>query len=237
MCTPAPSNIVPAQPQARNTLGLILIVGFVLALAAGAAFAVLADWVLDDRTVRVDEWFGAWLLSTTTPTRSLILFTITQFAGVWVVGVATLVTCALLWRRGHKRHAVLLLISVVGAGVLNILLKAIFVRPRPEFVDSYYRELGFSFPSGHSMLSVVFYGMLAYAMGRLLTVRRQRIALALGAAILALAIGFSRLYLGVHYLSDVLAGWAAGVCWLTACILADEMIFYRRERHTRVNDG
>ncbi len=225
-----PAKIVPAQPQARSKLGLILVVGFVLALVAGALFAALADWVLDDKTISVDEQFGAWLLSTATPTRSLILFNITQLANSSVVAVGLALACGVLWRRGRKRHAVLLLVVVVGAGLLNVLLKGIFVRPRPDFADTYYRESGFSFPSGHAMLGVVFYGMLAYAIGKILTTRRTRLVLAVVAVVLALVIGFSRIYLGVHYLSDVVAGWSAGACWLAACIVADEAMFYRHER-------
>ncbi len=230
MSTPAQPQVVPAHPEARGKLGLILVVGFVLALGAGALFAAIADGVLDDKTVLLDEQFGTWLLSTATPTRSLILFTLTQLAGLPVVVISTCVASGLLWRNGRRRHAVLLLVAVAGAGVLNVLLKGIFVRPRPTFPDIYYQEIGFSFPSGHAMLSVVLYGTLAYVIGKTLPSRRARIVLAVGAAIIALIIGFSRIYLGVHYLSDVLAGWSAGLCWLAACILADEFVAMRFQR-------
>ena len=85
----------------------------------------------------------------------------------------------------------------------------------PSFPDPLASETSFSFPSGHSSVAIAFYGALALVLARLLPRWRARLALALAAAALVAVIGLSRLYLGVHYLSDVLAGFAAGLAWFS----------------------
>ncbi|HEV8599296.1 MAG TPA: phosphatase PAP2 family protein, partial [Gemmatimonadales bacterium] len=109
--------------------------------------------------------------------------------------------------------------AVLGSGLLDGALKFAIRRPRPELAANFLSELSWSFPSGHSMASMVTYGMLAYLVvlagkGR----KRIQIAASVCAVLLILSIGFSRLYLGVHYFSDVVGGFTAGALWLSACI-------------------
>jgi undecaprenyl-diphosphatase len=111
------------------------------------------------------------------------------------------------------------LAAVAGSAVLNHLLKVLFARPRPHFEHPLLVETSYSFPSGHAMESFVVYGMLAYFAVLALRSWESR-----GAALLVVLIGFSRMYLGVHYLSDVLAGYAAGGVWLSALITGTETI-------------
>jgi membrane-associated phospholipid phosphatase len=94
------------------------------------------------------------------------------------------------------------------------LLKATFERPRPSFDDPVATAGWFSFPSGHALSSIALYGTLAYVLGSALRSQRARAASLAGVAVLVATIGFSRLYLGVHYLTDVLAGYSAGLAWL-----------------------
>jgi membrane-associated phospholipid phosphatase len=127
----------------------------------------------------------------------------------------TLVVCVALYRRRRLVEAALLPLVLGGAELLNLILKLSFHRARPEVafvhLDTY------SFPSGHAMISTAAYGAFAYlAWGRLRS--RGRLALVAGTGVLLALIGFSRLYLGVHYLSDVLAGIAGGVFWLSVAI-------------------
>src|SRR2546422_3373483 len=92
-------------------------------------------------------------------------------------------------------------------------------RPRPPYAAAFLHHYSWSFPSGHAMGSLIGYGMLAYVLAVLWIHRRSaQISVVLGAALLILAIGLSRLYLGVHYFSDVMGGYAAGLLWLSACI-------------------
>jgi membrane-associated phospholipid phosphatase len=96
-------------------------------------------------------------------------------------------------------------------------LKAAFERPRPAFSDPIATASGFSFPSGHAMVSLTVYGALAFVIVATTKSRRARVLVLATAAALVLAIGFSRLYLGVHYVSDVLAAYGAGIAWLMLC--------------------
>jgi undecaprenyl-diphosphatase len=109
-------------------------------------------------------------------------------------------------------------VALVGAQLLGWALKATFERPRPSFDDPVATASWFSFPSGHAMSSIALYGALAYVFADRFGSVRSRFAGLGGLALLLAAIGFSRLYLGVHYLTDVLAGYSAGLAWLLLAI-------------------
>src|SRR5215207_1380463 len=127
------------------------------------------------------------------------------------------------------------LAAVAGSAVLNRLLKGLFERPRPHFEHPLLVESSFSFPSGHAMESFVVYGMLAYFAVLAFRTWESRVAVVFGAALLVVLIGFSRMYLGVHYFSDVLAGYAAGGVWLSALVTATEAIT-RRTKDAKPTD-
>jgi undecaprenyl-diphosphatase len=113
--------------------------------------------------------------------------------------------------------------------LFNLILKQIFLRPRPVFPQAFLVDSGYSFPSGHTMISLVFYGAVAFLVLLTLKKRWNKFFVVLGFILISALIGFSRLYLGVHYLTDVLAGWAAGGLWLTVCILGDYLFNYSRK--------
>jgi undecaprenyl-diphosphatase len=116
-----------------------------------------------------------------------------------------------------------------GAGLLTIVLKNLIRRPRPVAAAEFLNGTTFSFPSGHALGSLVGYGMLAYVVGSTwVDTRRGRLRLAIAVAVLVIAIGVSRLYLGVHYFSDVIAGYAVGVLWLSVCISGLQVAQRRR---------
>jgi len=122
----------------------------------------------------------------------------------------------------YKREWILLQgwsAALLGGPIVENILKSSIRRARPEFAASFLHGFSYSFPSGHAMNSTIVYGMLAYI---LITLRARQTAAKLGivlfTVLLVLGIGFSRLYLGVHYPSDVLGGFAAGIAWLAACI-------------------
>jgi undecaprenyl-diphosphatase len=122
------------------------------------------------------------------------------------------------------------LAAVGGSALLDQLLKGLFARPRPFFEHPVLVEASYSFPSGHAMESFVLYGMLAYFAVLALKTWRARTAVVFGAALLVLLIGLSRMYLGVHYFSDVLAGYAAGGVWLCALITGAETVRRGKKR-------
>jgi undecaprenyl-diphosphatase len=113
----------------------------------------------------------------------------------------------------------LLLLAIVGGLLLSTLLKDSFNRPRPSVVPHLSYVATSSFPSGHSMLSAVVYLTLGSLLARLVQPMRLKLYLVAVAGLLSLLVGLSRVYLGVHYPTDVLAGWAAGLTWATLCWL------------------
>lgn len=192
-----------------------------LALAAAVlsaiAFARVAeDYLTNDPLARWDVSFARWL-SGERSTLGIDVFRVLTFFGSPAVALAiATVSCVVLYRRRQLAEAALLPVVLGGGELLNLILKLSFHRVRPEVgfvhLDTY------SFPSGHAMISTAAYGALAYlAWGRVRT-RRGRLILIAGALVLVALICFSRLYLGVHYLSDVLAGVAGGVFLLAVSI-------------------
>jgi membrane-associated phospholipid phosphatase len=140
-----------------------------------------------------------------------------------VVPLAVLVAAVFAWGR-RWLHLGTWLAALGGAAVLNQILKALFARPRPFFEHPLLVEGSYSFSSGHAMESLVAYGMLAYFAVLALRTWRWRVAAVFAAALLVVLIGLSRMYLGVHYLSDVAAGYAAGGLWLSVLITAAETV-------------
>ena len=140
--------------------------------------------------------------------------------------VGVLVAVALLVRRSWLT-LVAWLVAVLGGEALNLLLKNLFARPRPSFEHPLVVETSYSFPSGQAMGSFIVYGMLAYFAVLTLRSQRMRVVWVCGAAVVVALIGFSRVYLGAHYVSDVVGGFAAGGAWLSALITARETMRQR----------
>jgi undecaprenyl-diphosphatase len=194
-----------------------------LALALGAAvFAAFAfariaeDYLTNDPLARWDLSFARWLAGERT-TAGIDVFRVFTFFGSPATCLAiAAVACIVLYRRRRLVDAALLPVVLGGAELLNLILKLSFHRARPEVafvhLDTY------SFPSGHAMISTAAYGALAYLAWGPAGTTRRRVLLGAGTVVLLAVVGFSRIYLGVHYLSDVLAGIAGGLFWLSVSI-------------------
>lgn len=141
-------------------------------------------------------------------------------------------TCIYLWRKHQQKLIAFLLTSTLGGSVINAAVKLAVDRPRPTFRDpaAITYQTGKSFPSGHSMSSTIAYGALLLIFLPLIASRHRKWAY-LGATTLVLAIGMSRLGLGVHYVSDVLGGFTLGLAWLALSTAAFEV--WREERGKR----
>lgn len=182
-----------------------------------AAFVRIAEETIYQQEADLIDNLIIWLvryIATPGIDRAMTLIT---YAGSGVVyTVFAPVAVGLLLFRKHKREGAVLTICLGGAALLNYLLKHLFERARPDL----YRviaETGYSFPSGHAMVSFCFYGMAAYIAGRHIASAWKRRVLYVFAALLIGTIGFSRIYLGVHYPSDVVGGYIAGGTWLAFC--------------------
>ena len=171
--------------------------------------------------VQIDHWFTDLLFNARTSGLSQFFYGITWFGSFYATALAMAVgTVVLLWQ--HKRRNVFILwLLILGVSGLVQVGKRTFVRYRPAQV-AYYPEKGYSFPSGHSATAMTLYGLLGYWFARSSYKNRNRLLIGLAAAGLILAVGFSRIYLGVHFLSDVLGGYLLGICWLTVGIALTE---------------
>lgn len=218
-------------------LGLTVTAGLAAGLLASAAvivaFAELADGVVEGESRRFDRSVLLWIHATFPPWLDGPMRLITALGYYWVVIPLLLVAVYALYRRGLVLSAALLAISTTGSIVLTTFLKAVFRRTRPELFQSDYTASFYSFPSGHATVAVGFYGTLAMLLAlRLGGWKRWTVA---GAGVaLVLLIGFSRLYLGVHYPTDILAGYLSAALWVST--VGSTFLLWRtlRERKRRV---
>ena len=153
------------------------------------------------------------------PVLDVLMISLSVIGGAVGLTVIVAVLVVALVRRGRRADAAFLVVAVGGAAVIEFVAKLAFARPRPELWDHLYPAAGYSFPSGHAMSATA----LAVAVAALTRdARRRRWAIA-GGALFALGVGVSRVYLGVHYPSDVLAGWCAGLAWVSGLVLVRTM--------------
>jgi undecaprenyl-diphosphatase len=182
-----------------------------IALAAVFAFALLVRWVLAGESMTFDLGIRDTVHRWASPPATAVLLAITTLGSGWVMlPLGALLVCRLA-TRGRGRQALLLAAGGLGAELLSNLLKFALHRPRPLVFFGLAPAENYSFPSGHAFVATVFYGLLA---GILMAPSGRGRAWTVAAVLLALSIGFSRVYLGYHYPSDVLGGWACAAAWL-----------------------
>jgi undecaprenyl-diphosphatase len=140
----------------------------------------------------------------------------------------------LAWRRRWRAAAILLVVAV-GAQLTNDVLKGLFQRARPSIYEALFPVQVYSFPSGHATMAAAVYGLAIYAVWRSLRGWRRSVGTA-GLLALVLLIGLSRVYLGLHYPSDVLGGYSAGAAWAAAVVLGDRALAGRRSRAGGASD-
>jgi membrane-associated phospholipid phosphatase len=201
-----------------NAAGLELLAGLVILTGSAWVFGAVAEDVVEGDT-HVDTRLANWLHDHASPGWTSFFERVTWLGNVPVLVAVTAAAAAVLaWKR-RRMELLLLILAVVGAEILTVGLKLGFHRERPFFSDPLASESSYSFPSGHASVSLAVYGTIAFIAARQLSNVRARLALLVAAAILILLIGISRLYLGVHFLTDVIAGFSLGLAWVTLCVL------------------
>lgn len=213
---------------------------FALRLAFGPLVLVLVAWLfgaIAEDVVNHDAPLGAidfatsqWLHAHGTPALTALLLGLTNCGAPIAVAAIALVVALFLWLQRRYLDLLLLVLAVPGGGLLNLAIKQLVHRQRPLFDDPILTLTSYSFPSGHAMGSTVLYGVLAALLVREIRGARARTAAIAAAVLVIAAICFSRVYLGVHYLSDVIAGSLEGAVWLGSCLLAVAALRRRGER-------
>ena len=233
----APSRVrrakqfIAARFDPRSHVGLGLTTSLVICALAIWLFSGLLDAVLDNaRLVRLDTSAAEWFHTHATPAGLRVFDIITQL-GAPVVDVIIAIVAIVLWRRKETLLLWSWLAANLGGKAIEYVLKTTVHRTRPQFGNVYLLlRHSYSFPSGHAMGASVCYLMLAYLIAsREKTTRSVAIAVFVGAVGLILLVAYSRLYLGVHYPSDVLGGIAVGVGWLAVCGATRRIIAGRRK--------
>lgn len=211
--------------------GLSIILGLLALLAASWLFGAIAeDVTTGDPLTLLDARFSSWLHAHSSEPLTTMMRIITSVHSLWGVAIMTLLVSACWWLRGLRDWVLRLVVGVFGGMLLNLLLKHLFLRPRPDFKNPLLTLTTYSFPSGHTMATTVFYGTLcAFAVSHVRNFHWR--ALAIGVSLLMIAlVGFSRIYLGVHYLSDVLAAIAEGLALLAFSFVVVDSVKRRLSR-------
>ncbi len=216
-------------PQARSRLpqaAMVLLnglVGFAIVVGSAALFAEIADELgRDGAMARVDEALTASIRTHVGATTLRVFAAFTHFGDSLTLTMLGVAMALLLWCNRRRALALGWVLAVGGNALLNPTLKHVFERVRPAHENGAVSELGWSFPSGHTSGSMVAYGMLAYLAVRTLPAA-WHLPSVMAATALVFTVGCSRIFLQVHFASDVAAGFASGAAWLAVCIGSVEL--------------
>ena len=214
-------------PKLLPLLSTIRIGGLIVAGLSLWGFAAIAEEVLEQETNQFDTKILLVLRDLHRPLLDQTMINITFLGEPEVLLTIALLVGAVLLIRRRRSQATTLAIACVGAIVLNYWLKDLFARARPTLWERTVDVASYSFPSGHAMISLVVYGMVGYLLANQFS--RWWVLILSLTILLISAIGLSRLYLGVHWPTDVAAGYAAGLVWLIACIFSLEVSLQRHQ--------
>jgi undecaprenyl-diphosphatase len=195
-------------------------------------FAVLLDSVREhDVLVRRDQALADWFHINGTPLGYRINVFISLLGSPAAMAVLFAAAILYLWRAKQRTLMVAWALSYIGGTVLDGVMKEVIRRPRPEFAARFLHFNSWSFPSGHSMGSLIGFAMLAYTIIQVRQVKSigAQIGIWAAAVVMIALVGYSRIYLAVHYLSDVVAGYTLGVLWLAVCFTGLQMVSRRAE--------
>lgn len=213
-----------AQPAGRSSGNTLFYISCAIAAALLTVFGVLADQVVDGDTASFDYSFVMLFRDPATPSVPIgppwfneAVRDVTALGSFSVLGILVIGVVLHLLLTGSRRTSLLIAISVLGGTTISMVLKALFDRPRPDFTGA-VDVFTASFPSGHATASAVVYLTIGALLAQRASTWPARTLYLLGAIILVAAIGLSRIYLGVHFPTDILAGWALGAAWALICL-------------------
>lgn len=219
----------------RGYLGWHLVIGFLFFAAMTLTLGEISEDIMNGEPLTTaDVQISNWLHTHSSPGLTTAFLIVTSFGSTILVScIATIVGLYLLWRRQPYWLAAIWS-SVFGGMLLNRYLKLVFYRPRPRFDNPILALSGYSFPSGHTMAATVLYGTLAVLLVTTIKRRSIQVLVLASASCLIALVGFSRMYLGAHYLSDVLGAFAEGAAWLSLCLTVVYSIW--RQRNSRKSE-
>lgn len=231
MTTPLDNQPLPAAEKAPSRPALVDVLGLVslgVAVCSLFLFAWLAEEMRENDVVRFDSAIRTWVHGFASPRLTQVMSILSLFGyNVLIVGVLGSIAVFLFLR--WRRAAAFMAVTMMGAGILDATLKLAFHRVRPQVFFG-IAPTNYSFPSGHALASFCFYSVLAGLIAHRVKSMRIRVTAGALAALMIAAIGLSRIYLGMHYPSDVIAGYLAAAMWVSAVLSLDDYRIRRRAR-------
>jgi membrane-associated phospholipid phosphatase len=220
--------------DAPRLLTAALIAGLLAAAIALLVFSWLGREISTGVTPAADQHLREAVRDYASPWLTELMIAASRYGGPsWLVPIGLVLAAGFFLKR-WPRGAVLVLVTMAGAGLLNGLLKQTFARARPDaFFPDYPLPTSLSFPSGHAFFAASFLGGIAALLSGRVRSMALRVIIWIATVGLILLIGFSRVYLGVHYPSDVFAGYAAAIVWVAGVALGDRLVSHRRIRRMR----
>ncbi len=201
-----------------------MLLGIFLSIGSIVLFIKLSREVFSEPAFAYDQIISQIIYSFRNPLLTKIMLLITNLGGGYILIPATIIIIFLIVRK-HKEEAFLFSIILLMGCILNISLKSILQRPRPG-IAPLINATSYSFPSGHAMNSFVFYTTVSFYFFRFTRKKKLSIYISFASLLIIILIGFSRVYLGVHYPTDILAGYSAGFAWFATAIFMEKTIFF-----------
>jgi undecaprenyl-diphosphatase len=221
----------PRFRRPRDRQELLILVGAVLILALIWTFATLAGEVMEGDTRHFDEWVLSALRQPADPGQlrgprwlAWGAQDLTALGSATVLGLTVLAVTGYLFLHGLYRNGLFIFVASVGGWILNWLLKAAFARSRPDIVPHLREVVSSSFPSGHALTSAAVYLTLGALLMRIAQGRLAKYYCIAIAMLLTFLVGSSRVFLGVHYPTDVVAGWLIGMTWALLCWVVERTL-------------
>jgi undecaprenyl-diphosphatase len=202
-------------------------IGVLIAASIASALIAASVWTTAP-FLKQELQVSVWLHTHGSPVFTAFLYAITQVHSPVGMTIMASLLAILLWRQGHRYWTLSLALAVPGGMLINSALKHAFHRARPTWDDPLFTLTSASFPSGHTAGATLFYGFLAAYMVWNMKHAWPRVIAVVGCALMVALVGFSRIYLGVHYLSDVLAAISVSTVWLILCLITVRGLAHRR---------
>ncbi len=204
------------NPRIASLIATIGTFGLLTCLVIFYILAQLSEEVLQQEAFGFDQTILLWIHQFANPVFDRIMLNVTRLGDPNLVVSIAIITLGILWQKRYRQEAKIFLLNCLGGTILSYGLKLAFSKTRPQLWNSLISETSYSYPSGHALGSMVLYGFLAYLLATHYP-KYTQVFYSIATVLIA-AIGFSRLYLGVHWPTDVIAGYGVGFLWVTVCI-------------------
>lgn len=221
--TPSTATGPAAQARSERFVGFALVGGIIAAVIMLALLSWLAHEMLEGETLHFDDAVRNAIHGVASVRTTAVMLAASRFGSPAILAPIGILFAVYFYAVGWRRAAALLPLTMLGAGLLDTILKEGFRRARPVAFFDYPLPTSYSFPSGHAMFGFCFFVALAVLLSPRVKQPAIRVAIWTLAVFLAFIIGVSRIYLGVHYPSDVVAGWGSGFVWVVVVAFGDRV--------------